>query len=192
MRRRASPGRLISAAAMLALAACVIYPLLWMLVSSLKYEYDIFRFPPTLFAPRYTLEHYVDVWRRLPLLRFFVNTIVFAGCVSLLSVFLDAMAGYAFARFRFRGRDTLFTLVLITMMVPFQVLMIPLFLEVYKLGLLNTYAGLVLPRATSAFGIYMMRAYSGPNRPPVPVESVHPFRVNSSTDSDRNPSTRSV
>lgn len=159
MRRRASPGRLISAAAMLALAACVIYPLLWMLVSSLKYEYDIFRFPPALFAPRYTLEHYVDVWRRLPLLRFFVNTIVFAGCVSLLSVFLDAMAGYAFARFRFRGRDTLFTLVLITMMVPFQVLMIPLFLEVYKLGLLNTYAGLVLPRATSAFGIYMMRSF---------------------------------
>jgi multiple sugar transport system permease protein len=84
---------------------------------------------------------------------------VFAGGVTVLSVFLDSMAGYAFARIRFKGSRLLFQLVLATMMIPFQVLMIPLFLEVFKLGLLNTYWGLILPRASSAFGIYMMRSF---------------------------------
>jgi multiple sugar transport system permease protein len=75
------------------------------------------------------------------------------------SVFFDSMAGYAFARIRFKGSKTLFTVILITMMIPFQVLMIPLFVEVYKFGMLDTYWGLIIPRAASAFGIFMMRSF---------------------------------
>ena len=93
------------------------------------------------------------------MVQFFKNTVIFSVGVMIFSVFLDSMAGYAFARIRFKGRKVLFTLVLITMMIPFQVLMIPLFVEVYKFGLLDTYTGLILPRASSAFGIFMMRSF---------------------------------
>lgn len=147
------------AAAMIALAAFVCYPFLWALFASLKYDQDLMSYPPHLFAARYTLRQYVEVFTRIPLARFFVNTVVFAGSVSLISIFLDSMAGYAFARMRFRGRRQLFVVVLISMFIPFQVIMIPLFVEVYKLGILNTYAGLILPHCTSPFGIFLMRSF---------------------------------
>jgi multiple sugar transport system permease protein len=87
------------------------------------------------------------------------NTVIFSVSVSVLSVLFDSFAGYAFARMRFKGRHLIFIIVLVTMMIPFQVLMIPLFLEVHFLGLLNTLPGLIMPRMTSAFGIFMMRSY---------------------------------
>ncbi|HEX7712776.1 MAG TPA: carbohydrate ABC transporter permease, partial [Bacillota bacterium] len=106
-----------------------------------------------------TFLQYLKVWDSIPLLRFCLNTVIFAGSATLLSVLFDSMAGYAFARINFKGKNILFALVMITMMVPFQVIMIPLFIEVFKLGLLNNYLGLILPRATSAFGIFMMRSF---------------------------------
>lgn len=75
------------------------------------------------------------------------------------SIFLDSMAGYSFARMRFKGRNLLFILVLLTLMIPFQVIMVPLYSELYHLKMLNTYWGLVLPRATNAFGIFMLRQF---------------------------------
>ena len=84
---------------------------------------------------------------------------IFAGGVTVTSVFFDSLAGYAFARMRFKGRGKLFALILMTMMVPAQILLIPLFLEVYLFGLLDTFAGLILPKMTSAFGIFMMSSF---------------------------------
>lgn len=103
--------------------------------------------------------NYIRVWDRIPLMQFFLNTLIFATVTTLLCLCFDSMAGYAFARLNFKGKGSLFNLILVTMMVPFQVIMIPLFIEIYKFGLLDTYAGLILPRATSAFGIYMMRSF---------------------------------
>ncbi len=139
--------------------ATVIFPFLWLLLSSLKVSREIIQYPPTLFPGQVTFVQYVKVWDSIPLLSFFTNTVIFAGGVTLLSVLFDSMAGYAFARLRFKGKKELFIGILITMMIPFQVIMIPLFVEVFKLGLLNTYLGLILPRATSAFGIFMMRSF---------------------------------
>jgi multiple sugar transport system permease protein len=144
---------------MAGLLVFVLYPFVWLFVSTFKTEQHLMQYPPELFSGIWTLQHYVNVWSRIPLLDFFKNTVIFAGGVTVLSVFFDSMAGYAFARMRFKGSKVLFSLVLMTMMIPFQVLMIPLFLEVYKLGMLNTYWGLILPRASSAFGIYMMRSF---------------------------------
>lgn len=144
---------------MLAVLVAVVYPFVWIIFASLKFNQDLMHFPPTLLAPRYTLRQYAEVFSRIPLARFFVNTVIFAGSVSGISIFFDSMAGYAFARLRFRGRRQLFLIVLMTMFIPFQVIMIPLFVEVYKLGILNTYAGLILPHCTSPFGIYMMRSF---------------------------------
>lgn len=152
-------GNIVVLIIMLVVLVSVLFPFIWLTLSSLKFDKEIIQYPPTLLPSIYTFSQYVKVWESIPLLSFFINTVVFAGGVTLFSVLFDSMAGYAFARIRFKGRKQLFIIVLITMMIPFQVIMIPLFVEVFKIGLLNTYLGLILPRATSALGIFMMRSF---------------------------------
>ncbi|WP_301406642.1 carbohydrate ABC transporter permease, partial [Enterococcus entomosocium] len=107
----------------------------------------------------YTFENYIKVWTTIPLLDYIKNTVIFAGGTVITSVFFDSLAGYAFARMRFKGKSVLFYFVLLTMMIPFQVFMIPLFIQANFLGMLDTYAGLIIPRMTTAFGIFMMRSF---------------------------------
>lgn len=152
-------GRLLRGIMLLALFFITMFPFLWMVISSFKAEQDILTYPPTVFAASYTMAQYQKVFTAIPLWQYVKNTVIFSFAVTLFSLFLDSMAGYAFARIRFKGRKLLFNIVLMTMMIPFQVTMIPLFIEIFKLGLLNTYFGLVLPRITSAFGIFMMRSF---------------------------------
>ena len=137
----------------------VVFPFLWMVVSSFKYEQDIITYPPTVFASSYTLMQYEKVFSAIPLWMYIRNTVIFAFGVTITSVLFDSMAGYAFARIQFKGRKLLFNIVLLTMMIPFQITMIPLFIQIFKLGMLNTFAGLIIPRMTSAFGIFMMRSF---------------------------------
>jgi multiple sugar transport system permease protein len=143
----------------LAGAAVILLPFVWMVATSFKSEGEIFSAPYLLFSRHPTWQAYVDVWRRIPFGRFFFNSVVFAGAVTVISLFLDSLAAYAFARLRFRGRDVLFWVVLATLMVPFQITLIPLFLTVYHLGWLDTYQGLIVPRATNAFGIFLLRQF---------------------------------
>lgn len=137
----------------------MLYPFLWMLITSFKREADIRSFPPTLFSVNYTFENYINIWRRIPFLLYYRNTIIFASCVTMCSIILDSMAGYSFARIDFKGKNILFVFVLLTLMIPFQVIMVPLYSELFHLKLLNSYLGLILPRATNAFGIFMMRQF---------------------------------
>ena len=137
----------------------MLYPFLWMLITSFKREADIRSFPPTLFSVNYTFENYINIWRRIPFLLYYRNTIIFASCVTMCSIILDSMAGYSFARINFKGKNILFVFVLLTLMIPFQVIMVPLYSELFHLKLLNSYLGLILPRATNAFGIFMMRQF---------------------------------
>lgn len=143
----------------LMLLASVLYPFVWLVLSTFKSEGEIIRYPPTFFPAAIGFASYARVWRSLPLLTFFKNTVIFAGGVTAISILFDSMAGYAFARIRFKGRELIFSLILMTMMVPFQVLMIPLFLELFTFGLLDTYPGLILPRMADAFGIFLMRSF---------------------------------
>jgi multiple sugar transport system permease protein len=152
-------GRAATYIGIFVLLAIVLHPFLWLFISTFKFEQDLLKYPPTFFADNYTISQYLNVWDRIPLLQFFKNTVIFAVSVAVISVLFDSMAGYAFARIRFKGSKTIYTMVLITLMVPYQVLMIPLFVEVYKLGLLNSYWGLILPRAASALGIFLMRSF---------------------------------
>lgn len=137
----------------------IAFPFLWLLISSFKYEKDIISYPPSFFANKYTFENYIKVWSAIPLLSYIKNTIIFAGGVVITSVFFDSLAGYAFARMTFKGKNLLFYFVLLTMMIPFQVFMIPLFIEVNKLGIIDSYLGMIIPRMTTAFGIFMMRSF---------------------------------
>ncbi|HFX3782485.1 TPA: carbohydrate ABC transporter permease [Enterococcus faecium] len=158
-RKAVSGKKIIRTISMLVILLVIVFPFLWLIISSFKHEKDIISFPPRIFADSYTLDNYIKVWTTIPLLDYIKNTVIFAGGTVITSVFFDSLAGYAFARMRFKGKSVLFYFVLLTMMIPFQVFMIPLFIEVNLLGMLDTYAGLIIPRMTTAFGIFMMRSF---------------------------------
>ena len=157
--RKAVSGKKIIRTISMLVMLVIAFPFLWLIISSFKHEKDIISFPPRIFADSYTLDNYIKVWTTIPLLDYIKNTVIFAGGTVITSVFFDSLAGYAFARMRFKGKSVLFYFVLLTMMIPFQVFMIPLFIEVNLLGMLDTYAGLIIPRMTTAFGIFMMRSF---------------------------------
>ena len=159
MKKRASLNNIIITIIMLILLVFILHPFLWLLISTFKNEPDLIKSPPTFFSKNYTFLQYIKVWHSIPLLSFMKNTVIFAGSVTILSVLFDSMAGYAFARLNFKGSKILFTFILITMMIPFQVVMIPLFVEEFKLSILNTFTGLILPRTADAFGIFLMRSF---------------------------------
>jgi multiple sugar transport system permease protein len=141
------------------IAFVILLPFIWTLLTSLKAETDIVRFPPQLFPRSFTLEHYTDIWHRIPFARLFMNTLIFAGGVTVISLIFDSMTAYALARLDFPGRNVLFMLVLVTMMLPFQVTLIPLFSLLSDLNWINTHQGLIVPRATNAFGIFFLRQF---------------------------------
>ena len=118
---------IIGRIALLIVLLLIAFPFIWLVISSFKYEKDIISFPPRIFADKYTFDNYIKVWTTIPLVNYIKNTVIFAGGVVLTSVFFDSLAGYAFARMQFKGKSALFYFVLLTMMIPFQVFMIPLF-----------------------------------------------------------------
>ena len=136
-------------------------PFLWMLGTSFKSSTEIIRLPPTLIPERFTLQSYLTIFNdpRVPLVRFYLNSILVSFSIVGLVLFTSSLAGFVFAKYRFFGKDVIFTLILASMMIPFQVTMIPLYLVIVKLGLIDSLWGLIVPGATSAFGIFLMRQF---------------------------------
>ena len=133
-------------------------PFLWQISTSLKGpEEAIFRFPPQLLPQNPTLGNYVEVARAIPMPRFFVNSCIVAVASALTNCLFGAMAGYALARMRFRGRNLLFAFMVATLIIPFEVVMVSTFLVTQTLGLVNTLAGVVLPTAVTVLSIFIMR-----------------------------------
>jgi len=143
----------------LLISAAMLLPLVWMVFTSLKPETEIVQFPPKLLPHTFTFQHYADVWNRIPFARLYLNTIVFAGGVTVLSLLFDSMTAYALARLNFRGRNVMFVLILVMLMLPFQVTLVPLYDLLANLGWTDTLHGLIVPRATNAFGIFFLRQF---------------------------------
>lgn len=140
----------------------ILAPILWMFLSAFKPQGNIISYPPTFLPPEFTADNFIRLAKRVKIVYFIKNSVIYAVLSTLPSVFLCSIAGYAFARYKFKGRNILFILVLATMMIPFQVIMIPLFLIVSKLGMYDTYWGLILPRIALPISVFMMRAaFSG-------------------------------
>ena len=158
-KQRYTPANWLLFAVMAVCALIIVFPFIWMLFTSLKLESEVVRYPPMLLPEQWTLQNYADIWQRAPMGRFFVNSVLFAAGVTAVSLFFDSLAAYGFSRLKFPGRDLLFIFVLIALMLPFQVIFIPLYVTVQELGLLNSFAGLIIPRATNAFGIFMLRQF---------------------------------
>lgn len=134
-------------------------PFVWMISTSLNTEEGIFSYPPQWIPKVITMSHYKDLFERVKFLVNFKNSLIICFSITLLSLFFNSLAGFAFAKHKFPGREKIFTLLLFTMMVPGQVAMMPVFLILKNLGLLNTYMGLILPAASGVFGIFLMRQF---------------------------------
>jgi ABC-type glycerol-3-phosphate transport system permease component len=145
--------------ALIASSIIMLVPFYWMVSTSLKLEADVFASPVEWVPQPATLVHYVEIWTRLPFARFFFNSVFVATMVTLSNAFFATLAGYAFAKLKFPGRDKIFFVLLLTLMVPFQVNLIPLYklMDIFKW--LDTFWALIMPGATSVFGIYLMRQY---------------------------------
>ncbi|GGE24363.1 sugar ABC transporter permease [Marinithermofilum abyssi] len=138
-------------------AVLFIFPFYWMVLASIKTPEEVFDL--SLIPSKVTWDSYVYMFDRIPVWGSLLNSFIFAGGVTLITLIFTSMAGYALARLEFRGRDVLFSVILLTMMIPFQLLMIPLYIIVVKLGWMNTYAGLVLPVSVNALGIFIFRQF---------------------------------
>jgi multiple sugar transport system permease protein len=157
MRRLAAP---LVNGALLAISILTVLPLVWMLSVSLMSPGEASTFPPPLWPSRATLANYRELFTQAGLGRYFLNSVVLTVGVTLSSLLFNVAAGYAFAKLRFAGRDRIFKLLLGALVIPSQVAMVPLFLLLRNLGLVNTYGGIIVPALASIFGIFVVRQYA--------------------------------
>ncbi len=137
----------------------LMFPIYWMLRVSVATPAELARLPVPLLPTEWRLENYIEPWRNWPFGRWFANSVVIAVVSVLGTLVINLCAGYAFAKLRFPGRNILFLLIISTLMVPVQVIMIPQFQIVVDLNLLDTNAGVILPRLAEAFGLFMARQF---------------------------------
>lgn len=138
----------------------MLLPLGWMLSASLMPLSEVIKVPPVWFAPtKYTVGNFSEVWFNIGFWRFSLNSAFVALTITTCQLLTSTMAGFAFARYEFPGRTVIFIVILSTLMIPFQVIMIPLFIMMAKLGLVNTYWGMIVPAIVTPFGIFLMRQF---------------------------------
>lgn len=150
-------GRGLLYAALAAGALLMMFPFIWMVSTSFQSAGALLVPPPQLIPSPIETGNYAEVATAFPLARFLLNSVGVAAVSTALQLVTSAMAAYAFARLTFRGRDSLFLVYIATLMVPLQVTILPLFVEMKYLGQVDSYAGLILPSIASAFGTFLLR-----------------------------------
>ena len=151
--------RIAAHAVLIAGSAVMLFPFLWTVSTSLKDISEVFTYPPRLSGKEWVWENYVKVWERYPFLDFFLNTVKITALVVIGQLLTSSMAGYVFARLKFRGRDAIFMLYLATIIIPVQVTVIPNFFLMKTYGLIDTHWSLILPGFVSAFGTFLLRQF---------------------------------
>jgi multiple sugar transport system permease protein len=157
--RHNQPLKVLAYTALVGMALIMFIPFLWSITTSLKTNPEAALFPPTLWPQVPTLDAYYRVLATAPFFRWFFNSAIVAAAVVGCRAMFDTMAGYAFARMRFPGRDLLFMIVLGTMMVPATVLFVPRYVVVLNLGLVNSLNAMWVPFMVDAFGVFLMRQF---------------------------------
>lgn len=152
-------GNVLAYALLGALSVFWALPFLWMVSTSLKGLDEVYAFPPQFIPERVLWSNYPDAWSAVPFATFFTNSVIVAVAATVGQLLTCSMAGYSFARLRYPGRDRIFLAYLGTMMIPFPVLMIPLFIVMRNIGLVDTLQGLILPAVFSAWGTFLMRQF---------------------------------
>lgn len=156
--------RAVTYAMLVLLAIIAIGPFLWLLSTALKSSSEnIFQYPPDFWPDAPTLGNFAEVWKAVPMGAYFFNSLVVTGLAVVLNLVFSVLAAYPLARFEFKGKNSIFLVILATMMIPFQVIMIPLYLMVLRLNLVDTastlgaYIGMVIPFVVGGFGIFFVR-----------------------------------
>jgi multiple sugar transport system permease protein len=161
--RRRSPGvtvRAVLSQTLLSLIALLfLVPIIWMVLSALKPSAEVFTVPPKPFGSKIMIGNFADAWNYLPFGRFILNTVFVAAVGTAITLVASALSGYAFARLSFPFRGGLFVMYLSTLIVPQEVIVIPMFLIMKQLGWVNSYQALILPWAFTAFGTFLLRQF---------------------------------
>lgn len=158
--RRLNLSYAVALAILTMIAILFLFPLYWMVTGSFKLQLAAVSTPPDLFPIRPTFENWRNLFGAdLPVLRWFANSLIVAGATTALSLLLASLSGYSFGKKRFRGATMLFWLMLATMMLPSQVILIPLYIVVRQLHLYNTYWGMILPMVASPFGVFLIKQF---------------------------------
>ncbi|MDB4909093.1 MAG: Sugar transporter permease [Gemmatimonadetes bacterium] len=153
-------SRILLNGALIVFGAMSLFPLLWMLSASFMATGEATQLPPSIIPHHPTLEHYRDLFGRLALGRYALNSALVAVVTTVCALAINSAAGYAFAKLRFQGRDSTFRVLAAGLAIPVQVAMLPLFLLVKSLGLVNNYGGVIIPGLASIFGIFLVRQYA--------------------------------
>jgi len=155
--RPGKAGLVIRLTFLVVLGAITLMPMIWMILSSLQPQALSVSFPPNINPLGFDLRYYQQFLGRTHVLRWTLNSLIFAGSSTLLTLVVASLAGYAFAKIKFPGSKYLFWLYIITLMLPFQVAMIPLYIIMTRIGLTDTYLGLILPAIASPLSIFLMK-----------------------------------
>ncbi|AJT40578.1 carbohydrate ABC transporter permease [Psychromicrobium lacuslunae] len=155
--RRWTPQKTVLFIVGVLLGLLTVFPLLWMVTSSFKPADEVNNLD--LLPSHPTLENYSYVFSQVPFARYMINSFLIAAAITVLALFFHSMAAYALARLKFRGRDTIFLMIFSTLLVSAPVILIPTFIVIRTLGLLDSYAGLIIPAIFNAFGIFLLRQF---------------------------------
>ncbi len=140
-------------------ALVMVFPLYWMFATAVRPKSELFNGHFSLFPSRLVWSNFSDAWHKLPWTEFYINSFAIALIAVVVTVFINLLAGYTFAKYKFPGRDIIFLAMISTLMIPIQVIMVPEFLITSKLGLVNSWWGVILPRTAEAFGLFMVRQF---------------------------------
>lgn len=152
-------SRVILYTVLIILAFLMLVPFVWMLSASLKLDKDVFIFPIQWIPENPRWANYVDIWTKIPLMTFVLNTVKITLIVTFLQLLTSSFAAYAFAKLKFKHRNTLFMAYIATIAVPWQVYMVPQFMMMRSFGLNDTHLAIIFLQAFSAFGVFMMRQF---------------------------------
>ena len=154
-----STGSIARTAFLLFMTFIILAPVLWFVLSSFKDATDLGARPPKILPTRWAYENYTEAFQMYNYKRYFMNSVIVTSVATILTLVINSMAAYAFAKYNFRGRDGLFVMTLAMIMIPLQVILIPIYLVVSSLGLVNTYWGMIIPAAATPTGVFILRQY---------------------------------
>lgn len=140
-------------------AICSLFPLYWLVTSSFKNSVDVVKMPPDWFPKSFTLSNYVDVFNNQPAFKWAYNSIVVSLVATLALLIVSAMAAYAFSKLRFKGKNFIFIIFISSLMIPKEVMIVPLFRIIQDFGMVNTLSGMIWPNVATAFGVFLLKGF---------------------------------
>ena len=154
-----SVGSIVRTTFLLVMTFIILAPIIWFVLSSFKDPTELGARPPKILPTNWAFSNYTEAFQMYNYMRYFTNSVIVTSVATVLTLLINSMAAYAFAKYNFRGRDGLFVMTLAMIMIPLQVILIPIYLVVSSLGLVNTYWGMIIPAAATPTGVFIIRQY---------------------------------